>query len=404
MDEELFSCGSDPVGAAHLAGVAVRRVFQGLDEERLRLVHGLRPAEAEQLDMRVLSSGGRFTLVELDEAAEVVAEPSDALGAAWIVDVPHDVVLARQLANDPVHLTKALDPRIAALADEVDGDRWFADVTALASMNRFTHSTGILGARDWLVDQLDALPGLVVTTQSFPVNGSTGYNVIAALSGSSRPDDWYLIGGHYDAVSEDPDWAPGAEDNASGCAGVLEMARVFSSSPPEATMVFICFSGEEQGLVGSNAHAASLVQSGDDAKVRAVLNMDMIGYTADSDLDCLLETRSVGQSFMDTLAGAATNVTSLRIVTSLFAWGSDHVPYLNGDMAAVLTIENDYASYPGYHSTTDLPQNITIEMGRQVLRMNVAALAELAGVASADVLFSDGFESGDSTAWSATAP
>jgi len=111
----------------------------------------------------------------------------------------------------------------------------------------------------------------------------------------------------------------------------------------------------------------------------------------------------VGQAFMDALAAAAADVTTLRIVTSLFAFGSDHVPYLNGDMPAVLTIENDYSSYPAYHSTSDLPQNLTVEMGRQVLRMNLATIAELASARPPGLVFMDGFESGDLTAWASAA-
>jgi hypothetical protein len=144
-------------------------------------------------------------------------------------------------------------------------------------------------------------------------------------------------------------------------------------------VLFICYSGEEQGLYGSERHASSLVNTGDNAKVRAVFTMDMIGYTGDTDLDCLLETSSLGQFMIDALSENAAQYTTLRIVTSLNPWGSDHVPYLNRSMPALLTIENDYGSYPHYHRTTDTANNITLEMGNQILRMNVATLAEMAG-------------------------
>ena len=129
-----------------------------------------------------------------------------------------------------------------------------------------------------------------------------------------------------------------------------------------------------------------------------MLDMDMIGYTSDSDLDCLLESESIGQFLIDAFSAAAAAFTTLRIETTLYAWGSDHVPYLDRGIPALLTIENDWAEYPDYHSTGDLPSNITLAMGREILKMNVAALGEMTGE-DPTLVFIDGFESGDLSRW-----
>ena len=113
-------------------------------------------------------------------------------------------------------------------------------------------------------------------------------HVIARRTGSLYPDEWVIVGGHYDSRQQninDPSQSPGAEDNASGCAGVVEAARVFSQFPPQRTMIFVCFAGEEQGLYGGNAYAQALQTSGDLAKVDLAVIMDMIGYSGDADLD-----------------------------------------------------------------------------------------------------------------------
>ena len=68
-----------------------------------------------------------------------------------------------------------------------------------------------------------------------------------------------------------------------------------------------------------------------------------------------------------------------------------------------MTIENDWSQYPDYHSTTDLPANLTIAMAEEIIKMNVGALANLIG-AETGRLFSDGFESGSLVAWSTTNP
>jgi Zn-dependent M28 family amino/carboxypeptidase len=144
------------------------------------------------------------------------------------------------------------------------------------------------------------------------VGGTVAYNVIATLTGTTRPDDWYIVGGHYDSISEAPlTAAPGAEDNASGCAGVLELARVLTAAPPEGTVLFICYAGEEQGLLGSEDHVADLLASGNASKVQAMLDLDMIAYTADGDLDCLLE-RGLRQFLVDLPADAAAHSAAHR--------------------------------------------------------------------------------------------
>lgn len=388
----------------------------------------------------VLAKGGRFAIVQshgdkpiLDslhddhdllshgaqgEAAALAHEREKSLHGMVLPFVPR-VTLARQQANrrgaqaagKQVTLQRRYGAETANLAqqlvDAVDSNRWFSAVEVLAGFNRYTHSPELLQARDWLVQQFSALPGLAVTTQEFNVGSTVAYNVIATHTGTVRPDAWHIIGAHYDSISQNTSSAaPGAEDNASGCAGVLEMARVFSAAPPEETVIFMCYSGEELGLIGSDRHAQRLVNDGDAPKIQTMLNMDMIGYSGDADLDCLLETDTSFASLLDPFADAAAAYTNLRIVTSLFAFGSDHVPYLNRDIPALLTIENDWDVYPDYHRTGDVPGNLSRDMGGETLRMNVGAMALRIGatVDAGSTVFRDGFEAGNLSAWGEVKP
>ena len=411
LDDQLL-VATDPAGLGSLtAAAAVRALPQARSREaRLYL---LRRAHQNHLDLaglEVLASGGGWAVVRSAEARgdllrHLQADPehSGCGRHGGLFPLTGNQVVARQAANEPRRFATSFDPSIQALVDSVDSGRWFGDVTTLASYNRWTHGTDIQNALQWLVDAFEALPGLSVQTPTFTVGGTSAQNLLATLPGTTRPDDWYIVGAHYDSISESSATAaPGAEDNASGCAGVLEMARIFTANPPQATIHFLCYSGEEQGLHGSTDHAAGLVASGDDAKVQDVLIMDMISYTSDADLDCLLEANAASQSFIDLLADAGTAFTNLRIVTSLNPFGSDHIPYLNRGMRSVLTIENDYSQYPGYHRTSDLPANLTLAMGVGTLRMNVGALAHLAGAGGAPAFFSDGFESGTTAGWTLT--
>ena len=417
LDDVLFACGS----AAELAPLAPRMVssWEGLSREDLFVVRAAHPgATGHPVGVAVLAQGGPFSVVRSStpEARDHLqrglwpghpaeyAAGHEGCKAPEIEPFSVSRVLARQAANATESGRTTFGHDVAEAVGAVDFDRWLSAAETLASWNRYTHGSQIDDASAWLVTQFSAL-GLTVETPSFQVGGTTANNVVATWTGTERPDDWFIVGGHYDSISQAPgSSAPGAEDNASGCAGVLELARVLVPRWPESTIVFVCYSGEEQGLFGSDDHAGGIVAAGDADKLVEVQTMDMIGFTSDADLDVLLETEPPFASVLDLYVDAAEAFTDLRTVTSLNAFGSDHVPFLNRGLPALLTIQNDWASYPAYHTTSDLPANLDLQMGGQTLQMNAAVLAHRAGLGGAGEIFSDGFESGTTSGWNSTVP
>lgn len=445
-DDQLLVCGSPARLDQAVAGERVRLRFTGVERSRLAVLRRAHDSDLGVEGIRTLARGGRYALVEVLPGADLAApwhavhDPKSGPGpqpvGAALLPFRENAVLARQVANDPPRASLGADPGVQAIVDQIDPQRWLDTVTTLAAFetrpgtpdaeaNRNTggfdvgdpaYPGGIVAARDWIAQQLGDL-GLAVSTPSFTVDRGfpfpqpwwtvTAYNVLGRLEGTERPDEWYIVGAHYDARnSNNNDWlddpAPGAEDNGSGCAGVIELARIFAANPPETTMLFMCYSGEEQGLHGSEAHADSLVAGGEASKVQGMFNLDMIGFTGDGELDCEVETTAIGQPLMDDLVTAAGTYTSLVMVTSLSPCCSDHMPYLDSGMPAVLSIENDWNQYGGYHQSTDVVTNLSTDMGAEILRMNAAVLAQRTGAAPAgDDIFADGFESGDVTAWSA---
>jgi hypothetical protein len=152
---------------------------------------------------------------------------------------------------------------------------------------------GIGAARDWIRDQFQQIAAtsggrMTVELQSYiqqpapriPVPTRIT-NVVATLRGSdpSSADRVYVVGAHYDSrvtdVLDAQSDAPGANDDGSGTAAVIELARVFATHPTEATIVFVTYAGEEQGLYGSNHFAELARQNG--WNIQGVLNMDIIG-------------------------------------------------------------------------------------------------------------------------------
>jgi hypothetical protein len=188
--------------------------------------------------------------------------------------------------------------RLRALLREIDPTRIEATVRRLVAFGtRHTLSSqtdpvrGIGAARDWIFDQLTAYAAtsggrMTVEKQTFvqPVSPRVPTptpitNVIATLRGDTAPNRVYVVTGHYDSrvtdVMNATADAPGADDDASGVAAVLELARVLATRHVEATIVFAAVAGEEQGLYGSDHLAQAYKDAGVD--VQAMFSNDIIG-------------------------------------------------------------------------------------------------------------------------------
>jgi hypothetical protein len=267
--------------------------------------------------------------------------------------------------------------KVSSLSAALDADAWRSEVDELSRFSRYTYGSEIEAARMLLSSRFRAI-GLEVEEITFPTARGMATNIVAKLPGRSRPDEIYVIGAHYDSTSEKPfELAPGAEDNASGAAGLLALARVFAEQAPEATLLFIAFSGEEQGLLGSRAWLNPWLTSGRASQIHGVFIMDMIGYSGDSELDCLLETSPATRPFLDQIQAAHVD-PELVLSESLDYWGSDHVPFLDNKIPAVLFIENDYLDYPAYHRSVDTAEKLHPELGPKILGLIAQTIGSLA--------------------------
>ncbi len=281
-------------------------------------------------------------------------------------------------------MLKALsaDPAIAALVAQVSKANLQATVTQLASYHtRRADQPTATQAKNWLVQQLQAIPGLTVTTQTF--SGSYVPNIIAELPGTTHPERIVVLGGHYDSIngSGATAAAPGADDNASGSAGVLEAARVLTQGQFENTVRLLLFSAEEFGLVGSSYDAGQLAAGG--AQVVGMLCLDMIAYRQAGDtLDLDLATNSTDPALTQFCSdAAAAYVPALPVVTGVLTAGtSDHASYTSNGFPAAFLFEdlNNYSPY--IHSANDLVGTSAndFDLAQRITQVAVAAVAELA--------------------------
>lgn len=168
------------------------------------VLHARGCGDVEATNDLLVASVGRYELLRRPDAARMAAmHAQDAahLGAPEWIDVQPNTVLARQFRVDAKR-QRAPDPLIQPLVDAIDAERWFDDVTTLAGWSRSTYSTELPIARGRIAAQFAAL-GLKVSEPTFTVTyNGTPYspaNVIGKLAGTTRPDDWIIVGGHYDS-------------------------------------------------------------------------------------------------------------------------------------------------------------------------------------------------------------
>jgi len=205
--------------------------------------------------------------------------------------------------------------------------------------------------------------------------------VIGDRAGAGEePRDVVLVTAHLDSInlSGPAEPAPGADDNGSGSAGVLALARALAAAPTVPDLRMILFGGEEEGLFGSERYVADLADA-ERSRIRAVVNMDMIGGRNTPEPGVLLEGAATSQDVIDGLARAAATHTDLAVTTSLHPYNSDHVPFLEAGVPAVLTIEADDGANPRPHSADDTVDRVDADLAMAILRMNLAYLIEVAG-------------------------
>lgn len=237
--------------------------------------------------------------------------------------------------------------------------------------------------------------GLAVDYHPWSASGYSNRNVVAVMTGTIRPDEIVMAVAHLDSMSPEDSrmtLAPGADDNASGSAAVLTMARIFSQYSFSRTVRLALFTGEEQGLLGSSVYAAEARARGDN--IVAVVNMDMIAWNSPETTPTLdihiRQTNSAGYTDDLTLASVFTNVvTTYGLSDALIPtihptglWASDHSVFWQQGYPAMLLIEDyqwperDFNPY--YHTVSDTLQHLDMDYFTAFVKAALGTAAHLA--------------------------
>lgn len=281
-----------------------------------------------------------------------------------------------------------VNPIIREMLNQVNMDSLEATVQHLQDYGqRLWNSDNAFAASDWIASRMQAL-GLEVEQQAFYANtwlgsGQAAPNVIGIQRGTLYPDIYVVCGSHFDSFSWDAfsgGLAPGADDNATGVASVLESARIMTQYEFEYSVVYCAYGCEEMGLYGSDAYASRCQQEG--MEIIGYFNNDMNGYLYGDQIhiDCIYpnSVEPIGTYYMNV---GEVYYPELPIRHVNFNEGdSDHTSFNNHGYMGIYPFE-DYQNYSPYiHTVNDLIGNSvnSFEMSQQYCQMNIACLAEIA--------------------------
>jgi hypothetical protein len=307
-------------------------------------------------------------------------------GAGRIVN-PAAPIAPRAAFRAPGGSLNALnpDPEIAGWVAQVTQPNLLADVNTMVAFGTRRHfQPGEVACENWLEARMASL-GLAVTTWDYDSGADV---VIGELPGVKDPTKIVVIGGHYDSIvssgsSNGP--APGADDDASGVAAVLEIARILSQQSFDYTIRFCAWSGEEYGLLGSEAYAAHLDNI--NADVIGMVQLDMVAYRAPGDtysVDFVLNDTDPGLNAFS-MSCYEAYVPTLQVKSGSLSGGtSDHRSFFQHGFAATFPFE-DLPSYSPYiHSTNDVVgvSANDFQLAEWITEGALATVAELARPAS----------------------
>ncbi|KAF9005171.1 aminopeptidase [Cyathus striatus] len=363
------------------------------------------------------------------------------LGASAQVSVLQNPLTPELWPPGPGHalVPQQPDAELTQMLNQIDPKRIQAIIAKLVSFGtRHTLSNqtdpvrGIGAARDWIASEMRTIAAtsggrMTVTVPSYVQQPASGIpnatvisNIVATLKGTTDPNRTYVLSGHYDSRVTDimnfMDDSPGADDDASGVAIAMELARIMAQHKPAATIIFTAVAGEEQGLFGANFLATSLKQAGVD--VQGMLNNDIVGSpTADDgtkdpgDIRMFAQgippTESLAQITSRATVGGENDVPARQLgrfvaevsqnaVTGMsvqmmyrpdrFLRGGDHLPFLEQGFPAVRFTEPN-ENFAHQHQDVrvvngvqfgDLIEFVDIDFVTRVAKVNGAALWSLA--------------------------
>lgn len=234
-----------------------------------------------------------------------------------------------------------------------------ADLTTFENFGiKSISTTAQANTKDWIVSRYQSLGYTDIVLQPFSHSGGITNNIIVTKTGTVYPNTFLIIDAHYDTIN-----GPGTNDNGSGTVLLLELARLLKGIDTEYSIKFIHFSGEEQGLFGSNYYVTNTVIP-NNLDIKLVLNIDQVGGTNGTTNDTIVCERDTGEPTSNNAASAIAT-SSLATCFNLYsnlntefshAYASDYMPFENNGEIITGLYESNETPYS--HTSNDLLVNM----------------------------------------------
>lgn len=391
--------GAGPDGLRRLAAAGLE--YRILDAEMagatyyFALIPPGRPQPAWSAYGVVLLDGEQRLIRATPAHAERLAEQGVELAQLTLAPIALQRAEAVPLAA-PAAITP--DPLIRGMIDQVASAAVQGYVAQLSGetpvtvggapytiVTRHTNSgTAIQKATQFAGEHLAGL-GLAVEYHNWSQSGYTNRNVIGQLTGATNPGDIYIIGAHLDDMPSGPT-APGADDNASGSAATLIAADILSRYRWGCTLRFAFWTGEEQGLLGSDVYARRAKTNGE--TIKGYLNLDMLGYngTSPRNVDLYYKvipagSEQIADTFVGVVGAYGLDLVPLKYNAATHTTGnqSDNKSFWTQGYPAILAIEDyeggDFTPY--YHKVTDRLATLDLDYLTTFVKAAVGAFVHM---------------------------
>jgi hypothetical protein len=417
----LISFQTDKPGlAAKIKSLELSVVYQidnnfilNVNDEQLQLL------KRTGIDYRILDqslSGHSYHLVNIIDLATNIELQSDVIGTLgdYVIlknaDIDDLRDPSKRIRFSPLHISTEqtthrnlhiqdqsvtdIDPLITDLIEDINQDTIEHFISTLQQYEtRFMMAPNRFEVSQWIFDQFTRFGFTDVQFDTFSAHSVISYayvdedtvtiqrNVVATLPGSGDEDAIFIVCGHYDSFNNYADpflTAPGADDDASGTAAVLEMARVFMANniTPRRTIRFIAMAAEELMNFGDGGskHYAALADS-IDMDIRMVINHDMIGHTTQTltNSTVLVNHHYTSDHYADL---AMTNIDIYTQINGYLSdyYGADLGPFIQRGYTGIYFEESEFS--PFYHSSNDVIENCSMEYCAEVIKASCATLIQ----------------------------
>lgn len=291
-------------------------------------------------------------------------------------------LLRKPLLSEKDVLTSfSFNSLIPMMVSQVSEDNLRLYIQSLENFQTRYSSTANCEAAGTFIHDFFSRLGLPTEYDPFSFSGGRfiSRNIVATIHGKTSPDRVVIVCGHYDSYSNQATmYAPGADDNASGTAAVMEIGRIMAGHEFDFSVKLVAFSAEEWGLYGSRHYAQAARQK--KAKIIGVINMDMIAYTDQlpEELDVVVNQSSEWLSNRFIFAATIyAPMDFLKVVNASLKY-SDHSSFWDQGYSALLGIEDVVLKNPHYHKITDTLDTLNLDFLTAVTRASLSVATDLA--------------------------